>query len=124
MLSGTFEMQKNSAEVTYWQNGEQSYCRNGEQFMIYYLCNVLSYVCELCFIVRNANGSLITSKCCGCTNPVRNIPSQIFLDLKSPMIVWMVSILVSSLSDKKGVTRSTQVWVLTDLCNLWFCLHF
>jgi len=54
VLSGAFEMKKNSSEVPYWQKGEQSYWHNGEQSKIYYSYQVLSYLCELCFMIRNA----------------------------------------------------------------------
>jgi len=87
VLSGTFERQKkNPREVSYWQDGDQSYWHHGEQSMMCFL----PYLCELCFMIRKANDSMITSKCCAGTSVVRKIPLQMllddpksFLDLKS-----------------------------------------
>ncbi len=54
-------------------------------------CYVLSYLCELCFMVRNANDSIITSTCCTGISFVSKISissqmllddSKLFLDLK------------------------------------------
>jgi len=103
---------------------------NGEQSKIYHLCWVLSYVfCEFCFMVRNASNSMITF------NAVQvsllsgkfhhrcslMIPSC-FLISSHPRIVWMWSILVSFISDKTGVIRITQVWVLgiSVICGVVF----
>ena len=48
--------------------------------MIYHWCNILSYICILCFMVRNANDSIISPKCCTGISVVRKIPSQMLLD--------------------------------------------
>ncbi len=113
--AGTFEMMKNSSEVPYWKNGEQS--------EIYCLCQVLSYICELCFMVTNPNDSMITFKCCTGVSVVREIPSQmllddpkLFLDLKSSSQDCLDVINFGQLHFRqKGVTRKTQVWVFTGL---------
>jgi len=75
MQAGIFDMQKNTSEVTHRKNGEPSYQHNGEQSMFSYWCNVLPYICELCFMVRNGT---ITSMCCAGSYLVRDIPSHIF----------------------------------------------
>jgi len=62
--SDTVETRKNSSEVPYWQNGEKSYWHNEEQSMICYLFQILSYICELCFMVRNANFQMLYSYLC------------------------------------------------------------
>jgi len=64
MLSGVFDMQTNSSEATLWKYGEQSYWLHGEQFKIYYCYKVLSYVCDLHYMLRNANDSTVILKCC------------------------------------------------------------
>jgi len=91
------------------KNGEQSYWHNGEQFKTYHCCNVLSYVCQLSFMVRNANDSAVVSKCCECPSPIGNAPLLVFLDPKLLLDPSTMFVLVSVISDKKGVTRTTQV---------------